>query len=112
MNDSGMIIGTVMFPYAFTLPLTHPHPHRHPYPHPHPWGYPYSCFSNAGYPKPLERMTTFLKRIVQVVRTDDKVFQTDSPSRSNEFFFERIPRAVQTDTKSVRKRQTVRNVFA
>ena len=41
-------------------------------------------------------MTTFLKRIVQVVRTDDKVFQTDSPSRSNEFFFERIPRAVQT----------------
>ena len=39
-------------------------------------------------------MTTVFKRIAQVIRTDDN-------------FFERILRALQTDTKSVRKRQTV-----
>ena len=41
MNDSCMIIATVMFPYPFTLSLTHPHPHPHPYP------YPYPRFNNA-----------------------------------------------------------------
>ena len=52
--------------------------------------------------------------IAQAVQMDDNFFPTDSPSRSNgwQFFDEQfIPRAVQTDTKSVRKRQTVRNVF-
>ena len=44
--------------------------------------------------KPFERMTSVFKRISQLVRTDDN-------------FFERIPQAVQTVTRSVRKRQTV-----
>ena len=75
-------------------------------------------------------MTFFFKRIdhsPEAVRTDSTsrsnswhFFRTDSTSHSNgwQFFLERIPRAVQTNTKfvrqrlSVRKWQTIRHVFA
>ena len=45
MNDSCVIIGTVMFPYAFTLPLNSSPPL--PSPFPYPWCYPYPRFSSA-----------------------------------------------------------------
>ena len=51
----------------------------------------------------------FLDRIAQAVQMDNNFFQTDSPSRANgwQFFLEGIPRAVQTDTKSIQKQQNI-----
>ena len=43
-------------------------------------------------------MTIFFEQKAQVVRTDA-------------FFFEQIAGAIQTKTKSVRKLQTIRNIF-
>ena len=71
-----------------------------------------NCFQTDS-PSRLNRSHFPFERIAQAVQMDDNFFRTDSPSHSNgwQFFDEQIPRAVQTDTKSVRKRQTVRNIF-